>query len=179
MAHSLKKMPAHNDDRNRNVAIEAGGQHPFEQMRRQFEHLLRDFGSVPSLFSRHQHFDVEPFWSADFTRMQVPVVDIIEHEKAYEITAEVPGVDEKQLSVKVVNDTVQIKGEKQENREDKSSSYHLTERRYGSFERVFTLPKTVDADNVKARFKNGVLTVTLPKRAEAMKPEKNVNIATD
>lgn len=100
----------------------------------------------------------------------------MENEKAFEITAEVPGVDEKQLSVKVINGTLLIKGEKQEERDETSKSYHLTERRYGAFERVFNLPRTVDTEQVKAVFKSGVLKVTLPKKADAMQPEKTVDI---
>lgn len=179
MAHSLKKMASDTERPNRDVSIDTRSWHPIEQMRRQFEHLFHDFPGMPSLLSSNRRFDTEPFWSAEFFRLQSPAVDIVESEKNFLITAEVPGVDEKQLSVKIVNGTVQIKGEKQQHHEEKSNSYHLTERRYGSFERVFTLPKTVDAGGVKASFKAGVLTVTLPKKAEAMTPEKEVDIAID
>jgi len=179
MAHSLKKITPGAAAQNRDVAIESGNWHPIEQMRRQFEHLFQDFANTPSLFSRPQRFDAEPFWGADFARSLSPAVDIVENEKAYEISAEVPGVDEKQLSVKVLNGTLLIKGEKHQDQEEKSKSYHMTERRYGSFERIFTLPRSVDAEHIEATFKSGVLKVTLPKKADAMKPEKVVNIATD
>lgn len=179
MANPLKKMTPGTQAQNHDVAIDSGNWHPIEQMRRQFEHLFQEFANVPSLFSKHQRFDVEPFLNTDFVSMGSPAVDIVENEKAYEITAEVPGVDEKQLSVKVVNGTLTIKGEKQQVREEKSKSYHMTERRYGSFQRVFTLPESIDADHIQAAFKAGVLKVTLPKKADAMTPEKVVSITTD
>jgi HSP20 family protein len=179
MAQSLKKHHPRRDEQNREVAIDSGSWHPFEHMRRQFEHLFQDVANMPTLFSRQQRFDVEPFWNNDFTMIKAPAVDIVENEKEYEITAEVPGVDEKQLSVKVVNGTLLLKGEKREDRDETSKSYHLTERRYGAFERIFTLPQGVDADQIKAVFKSGVLKVTLPKKAEAIQPEKTVDINID
>jgi HSP20 family protein len=175
----LKKITPHTELPNRNVSIQTGSWHPIEQMRRQFEHLFHEFPNMPSLLTSNRRFDAEPFWNAEYFRLQSPAVDIVENEKSFLITAEVPGVDEKQLSVKIVNGTLQIKGEKQQEHEEKSNSYHLTERRYGSFERVFTLPKSVDADGVKASFKAGVLSVTMPKKADAMKPEKEIDIAID
>lgn len=179
MAQALNKMTPDSPAQNHDVPIESGSWHPIERMRRQFEHLFQDFGNVHSLFSRPQRFDVEPLWNADFLRMQSPAVDIVENEKAYEVTAEVPSIDEKNLSVKVVNGTLLIKGEKQQEREEKSKSYHLTERRYGTFERSFVMPDSVDGDHIQASFKAGVLKVTLPKKAEAMTPEKTVDIVTD
>ncbi|KFE51284.1 Hsp20/alpha crystallin family protein [Pseudomonas syringae] len=179
MAHSLKKITPDTDVRNRDVAIDSGHWHPIEQMRRQFEHLFQDLTNMPSMFSRQQRFDADPFWNLDFVRTQSPAVDIVESEKAYEVSAEVPGMDEKQLSVKVVNGTLLMKGEKRQDHEEKSKSYHLTERRYGAFERAFALPKSVDAEHIQAAFKAGVLKVTLPKKADAMQPEKTVDIVTD
>ncbi|WP_416194635.1 Hsp20/alpha crystallin family protein [Pseudomonas sp. 5C2] len=175
-----KKKPAQANEPNRDVAISTNASHPFEQLRRQFDHLFQDFNNLPSLLSsRRSGFDLDPLFSGDFVGLQSPAVDIVENEKDFEITAEVPGVDEKNLTVKVVNGNLQIKGEKRENKEDKSGSYHLTERRYGYFERTFSLPKGVDADKIQARFSKGVLTVNLPKKPEAMKPEKNINIELD
>ena len=91
-------------------------------------------------------------------------MDIAEHETAYEITAELPGMDESNIDVKFSDGTLTIKGEKKDEREEKQKDYHLSERRYGSFQRSFGVPDGVDADNIEAHFKNGVLTVTLPKR---------------
>ena len=103
-------------------------------------------------------------------------MDIAEHETAYEITAELPGMDESNIDVKFSDGTLTIKGEKKDEREEKQKDYHLSERRYGSFQRSFGVPDGVDADNIEAHFKNGVLTVTLPKRPEAQKSEKKIAI---
>ena len=106
----------------------------------------------------------------------MPAVDIAESEKAYEITAELPGMDEKNIEVKVTDGSLTIKGEKQEEKEEKEKDYYLQERRYGSFERSFELPESVDPDKIEASFKKGVLTVTLPKKAEAQKPAKKIEV---
>ena len=101
-------------------------------------------------------------------------MDVAEHEKAYEITAELPGMDESNIDVKFSDGTLTIKGEKKDEREERQKDYHLSERRYGSFQRSFSVPDGVDADKIEAHFKNGVLTVTLPKKPEAQKSEKKI-----
>ena len=106
----------------------------------------------------------------------MPAVDVAESEKSYEIKAELPGMDEKDIEVKVTDGSLTIKGEKQEEREEKERDYYLQERRYGSFERSFELPESVDPDRIEASFKKGVLTVTLPKKAEAQKPAKKIEV---
>jgi HSP20 family protein len=110
------------------------------------------------------------------SRAAAPAVDITESDKAYEISAELPGLDEKNVEVKVVNDNLLIKGEKQEEKEEKKKDYYLHERQFGSFERCFEVPEGVDADKIEASFKKGVLTVTLPKKPEAQKPEKKIEV---
>ena len=107
-----------------------------------------------------------------------PAVDISESDKAYEITAELPGMDEKDIEVKVVNGNLMIKGERQEQKEEKQKDYYLHERRFGSFERHFQVPEGADADKIEASFKKGVLTVTLPKKPEAQKPAKKIEVKT-
>jgi HSP20 family protein len=101
---------------------------------------------------------------------------VVNKEKAYEITAELPGMDESNIDVKVSDGTLTIKGEKKEEKEEKEKDYYLSERRYGSFQRAFAVPDGVDTDKIDAQFKNGVLTVTLPKTAEAQKSEKKIAI---
>jgi HSP20 family protein len=85
-------------------------------------------------------------------------------------------MDEKNIEVKVANDTLTIKGEKQEEKEEKKKDYYLHERRFGSFQRSFQVPQGVDADKIEAKFKNGVLTVTLPKTPEAKKASKKIEV---
>ena len=152
---------------------------PLESLRRELDRLFDDFG-VGSWRSPSARgvFDVEPFWRGEVTWGKAPAVDIAEHEKAYEITAELPGMDESNIDVKFSDGTLTIKGEKKDEREEKQKDYHLSERRYGSFQRSFGVPDDVDADKIEAHFKNGVLTVTLPKRPEAQKSEKKIAIKT-
>jgi HSP20 family protein len=102
-----------------------------------------------------------------------PVVDVRETSDELTLQAELPGLAAEDVGVGVENGVLSISGEKkQEVEEEKDGSdYHLVERRYGRFERSFTLPRSVDAGKVKAEFANGVLTVTLPK-AEAAKPRR-------
>jgi hypothetical protein len=89
-------------------------------------------------------------------------------------------MDQKNIEIKLSNGSLIIKGEKKEDNEEKRKGYHLSERHYGSFERVFTLPKDVDAEKIDASFSKGVLSISLPKKPEAMKANKVVPIkATD
>ena len=106
----------------------------------------------------------------------VPAVDVSETDKAYEITAELPGMDEKNVEVKLANDVLTIKGEKQDEKEEKRKDYYMRERSFGSFQRSFQVPDGVDADKIEANFKKGVLTVTLPKSTEAQKAEKKIAV---
>lgn len=102
-----------------------------------------------------------------------PQIDIRESKKNYVIEIDVPGVDEKDVTLEILDDKLFVQGEKSHKKEDKNDKegYHLVERSYGSFRRVLNLPGDADRDNVDARFKNGVLEVTIPKK-ELEKPEE-------
>jgi len=95
---------------------------------------------------------------------------------AYEIAAELPGMDEKNIEVKFADGVLTIKSEKREEKEEKNKDYYLSERSFGSFQRSFQVPSGVDIDKIDASFKNGVLTVTLPKSTEAQKAEKKITV---
>lgn len=84
-----------------------------------------------------------------------PAIDVAETKDAFEITAEVPGMEEKDIEVKLANGRLSIRGEKKSHREQKSANYYLSERSYGSFNRYFVLPNGVDAEKISASFKNG------------------------
>ncbi len=150
---------------------------PVENLRREIDRLFEafDLGYWRSPF-RRPLFAMEPFWRRELRWTAAPAVDVTESEKAYEVTAELPGMDEKNIEVKVVNGGLTIKGEKQEEKEEKKKDYYLHERRFGSFERCFEVPEGVDADKIEASFKKGVLSVTLPKKPEAQKPEKKIEV---
>jgi HSP20 family protein len=139
-------------------------------MDRLFEEFERDWGWPRSMFS------MEPFWHREATRAAAPAVDVAETDKAYEITAEMPGLGEKDLEVKLTSGALTIKGEKQEEKEEKKKDYYISERRYGAFERSFRLPEGIDTDKIDASFKNGVLKVVLPKTPEARKAEKKIDV---
>ena len=106
----------------------------------------------------------------------VPSIDVRETETEFVVEAELPGMDEKDVSVTLNNGVLTLKGEKKSEHEETKNDYHLTERSYGSFQRSFQVPDTIDADKVKAGFEKGVLKVTLPKRPEAVKAEKRIPI---
>jgi HSP20 family protein len=101
----------------------------------------------------------------------VPATDIFEDGEGIKISIELPGLRPEDVKLTIENDTLTIRGEKKQVAEEKTTKVHRYERTYGSFERSFTLPNTVDADRVIARFEDGVLTVTLPK-AERAKPRE-------
>jgi len=94
-------------------------------------------------------------------------VDIYETEEAIVLKAELPGVDPKDVEVRVEDNTLYLKGERKFEKEVKEQNYHRVERSYGSFARSFSLPNSISTDKVKAEFKDGLLTLTMPKREEA------------
>ena len=102
-------------------------------------------------------------------RPWTPAVDILETDNDLIIKADLPEVDMKDIHVDIENGTLTLKGERKFEHEEKAAGYHRIERSYGSFARYFSLPDTVDAEKVKADYKSGVLTVTLPKK-ELAKP---------
>ena len=149
---------------------------PFENLRREVDRLFEDFTASPfRLPFRRPAFDVEPFWAPE-SWVTVPPVDFVERDNAFEMTADLPGLDEKNIEVKVANGVLTVKGEKTEDKEEKEKDFHLRERRFGSFERSFRVPETVDMDKIEASFKQGVLTVKMPKTAEAQKPVKKIEV---
>jgi HSP20 family protein len=147
----------------------------FESLRKEIDRLFDDFHPfdwrLPGTV-----FGVEAPRIARAAWQVAPAMDLVEKEDGYEITAELPGLDEKNVEIKLSNHTLTIKGEKHEQTEDKQKDYYLSERRYGSFQRTFQLPEGVDTNKVDASFAKGVLTVKLPKTAEAQKAEKTIPI---
>jgi len=149
---------------------------PFEGLRREVDRLFEDFTMSPFVMPfRRPAFDLEPFWQPE-SWIAAPAVDLIEHEKAFELTAELPGLDEKNVEVKVANGVLTIRGEKAEDKEEKNKDFHMRERRFGAFERALRIPDMVDMDKIEATFKKGVLMVKMPKTAEAQKPVKKIAV---
>src|SRR5271165_2045439 len=108
----------------------------------------------------------------------VPPVDIYEDEHSVQLKLEVPGIDEKDLDVKVENNTLTITGERKFEKEEKEENFRRVERRYGSFTRSFTLPNTVNTEDINASYDNGVLNIKLAKRAEAKPKQIKVSVSS-
>jgi HSP20 family protein len=151
---------------------------PFVALRTEMDRLFDRFSSGFGFPSLRRMFDVEPSWPASWPLSDngLPAVDVTENATAYKITAELPGMKEKDIEVAVTDDTLTIKGEKREEHEEKGENRYLSERSYGAFQRSFVLPRGVDRDKLEASFANGVLTVTLPKTPEARKQEKKIEV---
>jgi len=126
---------------------------PFRELQREIDRLFEDF-FTPSLRR-----------SADVYRF-TPDIDVYETEKELVIEAEIPGMDRKDITVKVEDNVLKISGEKKLEREHKDRNYRFFERSYGKFERCMVLPEYVDSEKIKAKYENGVLTITIPKHEE-------------
>ena len=106
----------------------------------------------------------------------LPSIDVSETKSDLVIKAELPGMDSKDIDISLSNGFLTIKGEKNQEKEEKDENYHLIERSYGSFTRSVQLPREVQSDKITASFKNGVLRVTLPKSEEAKKKEIKIKV---
>lgn len=105
-----------------------------------------------------------------------PAIDLTEDDKGYAITAELPGLEPGAIDVKVNNGTLTIKGEKSEEKQEKDANYHLSERRWGSFQRTIRMPDNIDHDKIDAQFSQGVLKIHLPKSKAAIASERKISV---
>lgn len=108
-----------------------------------------------------------------------PAVDIYETENELVLKADLPEINEKDLDVRVENNTLTVRGERKFEQQVKEDNYLRVERAYGSFSRSFSLPNTVNSDAIKAEYKNGVLTVELPKRAESKPKQVKISVTSN
>jgi HSP20 family protein len=129
---------------------------------RWFEEFFNDFPFNGSLMESRESW--------------MPSVDILEKDGNLILRAELPGMTEKDIDLKIEGNTLTLKGERKMENEDKKSNYHRVESFYGSFSRSFRLPDTVDYEKIDAKYKNGVLTVTLPQKPEVKPREIPVSI---
>lgn len=132
----------------------AGPAGPMEQL---FDEFVRSFSSLTPMLSGMS----QPIGGQAWLK---PSIDIAASDAEYTITAELPGVDENEVSVDVVDDTLTISGRKENVKEERHAQYYCMERSYGSFQRALSLPDDADADAITAAFKKGVLTITVPRR---------------
>ena len=152
----------------KNVPVKREDEHPFAILRHEMDAMFDNF---------FRSFDMEPFES----RLGVftPKVDVAESDKEIRITAELPGMDEKDIDVSLQNDMLTIKGEKKEEKEDKGKDYYRMERSYGSFSKSIALPVEVETDKVEAKYKKGVLSITIPKTAKAVAETKKIAVKVE
>ncbi len=146
----------------------------WRSLRTEMDRLFDRFAGGWGFPSFRRMFDGEPDGSS-FT-MPSPAVDITEDDTAYKVTAELPGMAEKEIEVVVSGDTLTLKGEKRQEKEQKEKNFYLSERSYGSFQRSFFIPEGVDRDKIGADFSKGVLTVTLPKSEKAVQQQKKIEV---
>ena len=149
------------------------GWNPFDSLRTEIDRLFDDFHPFELAWpgSRQAPRSVSgASWALS------PAMDMIEHADEFEITAELPGIDEKNIEIKLLRNAIVIRGEKREEHEEKKKDYHLSERRVGSFQRSFRLPEATDPDKIEAEFSKGVLTLRIPKSPAARGSEKRIEI---
>jgi HSP20 family protein len=149
---------------------------PFDTLRREVDRLFDEFRPAGWRLPFRRPSAFELTWPLLEGWQLAPAMDMVEKDSAYEISAELPGLDEKNVEIKLANGNLVIKGEKNEEKEEREKEYHLSERRYGAFQRTFRVPEGVDADKIDASFKNGVLTVRLPKLPAAKQSEKQISV---
>jgi HSP20 family protein len=148
------------------IPVSNGDWPTFDTLRHEIDRIFESFHRGFSPFRLGMPIPRETGW------MTSPAVDFIETDQKYEISAELPGVEQKDIELKLTNGSLVIQGEKKFEKERQEKGYSFSERRYGSFTRTFPLPEGVDTGKIDAVFSNGVLKVTLPKTAAAQKSEK-------
>jgi HSP20 family protein len=149
----------------RNVPVRQEEDNPFYSLQRSINQVFDNF-----LF---EGFGRSPF---SLLTSFSPRLDVSETDKEFHITAELPGMDEKDVEISLSDNFLTLKGEKKDENQQKRKDYYRMERSYGMFERTIPIPEGIDSNKVEASFKKGLLTVTLPKTAEYQKERKRIPI---
>jgi HSP20 family protein len=152
--------------KKRSVPVRRDNGHPFQRLHDEMDALFDDF---------YREFSLEPFGGLQ-TRAFSPNIDLAETDKEIKVIADLPGMDDKDIEVKLNNDSLTIRGEKKEENEDKGKGYYHVERSYGSFSRTIPLPVEIEREKADAHFKKGVLTVKIPKSKKAIETKKKIEI---
>ena len=160
-------------------AIPAPMSDPFRSLRTEVDRLFDRFAAGLRMPSWRHMFEMEPIglYGSSFT-FPAPAVEVTEDNEMFRITAELPGLEQKDIEIILSDDTLTLKGEKRYEKDEKGKDQHMSERAYGSFQRSFTLPESVYRDKITAELTKGVLTITLPKSAAAQRPKKTIDIKT-
>ena len=149
-----------------------------EEIDNLFERFSEDWPSLPRLFGRGWTYPIADLERRfNLPRMELtPRVDVSESDDSYDITVELPGMTEKDIEVTLSDDSLTIKGEKKVEREEKKKNYHVSERSYGSFQRTFRVPSSVETDKVEASYSKGVLNLSLPKTHAAKSSKRSITV---
>src|SRR5207237_7397978 len=144
---------------------------------------VREFSTLQDRLNRmnrlfRESFSPESPEEALITSSFAPPMDIYEDEHNITLKMEVPGIDEKDIDVRVAGNTLTVHGERKFEKEEKEENYRRIERQYGSFIRSFTLPNTMDSDSISADYDKGVMTIGLAKKAEAKPKQIKVNVGS-
>lgn len=157
--------------RGRELSARRGELEPFHEFQREMNRLLEDFFT---------DLPVARWGGREMAAVEFsPRVDVSETDKEVVVSAELPGMDEKDIAVEMEEDAVTIRGERKEDKENKGRNWYTREQSYGSFRRVVQLPANVQGDKAAARFRKGVLTVTIPKKETEPSRRKTINIESD
>src|SRR6202049_1442857 len=145
---------------------------------------FRDFSVLQDRMNRmnrlfRESYSPEVPEEALTTTSYAPPVDIYEDEHNITLKLEVPGIDEKDIDVRIENTTLTVQGERKIEKEEKEENFRRVERQYGSFTRSFTLPTTVDPEKVSASYDKGILKISLAKKAEAKPKQIKVNVSSE
>lgn len=164
---SIKDLAIWN--RKKEAAKNTDNQHPIDVFQDGFNRMVNDFfkddWGLSSSFFRNDRF-------SSFS----PLVNVSENEKSVEVTAELPGLNDKDIQVSLQDDVLTIKGEKKEEKESKNNEFHRIERSYGSFQRSIKLPCEVVSEKIKASHKNGILKIEMPKSAKARENSRFIEV---
>ncbi len=155
--------------KKRSVPVRREKEHPFERLHDEMDALFDEF---------FREFSIEPF-EGRHARSFSPSIDVAETDKEIKVSVELPGMDDKDVEVNLNRDSLTIRGEKKEEKEDKGKDYYHVERSYGSFSRTIPLPVEIESDKAEAYFKKGVLTVRIPKSAKAIESKKKIVIKAE
>ncbi|MFC6487944.1 Hsp20/alpha crystallin family protein [Nitratireductor sp. GCM10026969] len=163
----IKDLIPWNRTRSTLPQAQDGADNPLVTLRRDINRVFDEF------WNRFEHSSGA---ANGFLSLGSPHTDVSETDKEVEVSFELPGMDEKDIDVRLSDGVLTIRGEKKNEREEKKKGYYLSERSYGAFYRNIPLPAGVDAEKAEARFRNGVLTVTLPKTPEAQEKVRKIEV---
>lgn len=176
MGNKSSKVAVKSKDKKSEVA--KSGWHPFLNLREEIDHVFDNFQRGWPFGAGARNKELFSLDTPFAFGIQTPAIDVVDKEKALEVKAELPGMDEKDIEVELTDHMLTISGEKKEEHEEgeKEGDYYVSERRYGSFKRSISIPEGVDADKVEAAFNKGVLKVTLPKTPEAQSKARKIEV---